>query len=355
MKCDEGLIGSTLGLSSPSCSQKCIAGYFCPQASTHPRECGSAQFYCPQGSANPTKVNNGFYSTGSQSPKTQPSQTISPPGYYAVSGTKYQCPAGTFGSVTGLSTPNCEGFCLTGFHCPTGSISPKQKICGGPDFFCPSASTPHQVQKGYYTSKVEDVCPPGQWREFNTSYPSTLSAIPTTSITSSCRLCEAGNYKVESGNDRSLCLPCPKYSSRSSKNRLSCECFRTDEGDTPEYLHFDFATGKCVSVTKSFITTDDIFSPGTHITQLDEFLCEVGFICVDGIRHPCPSGFYCDSPGLSEVSGECTAGYYCEEGSSTSTQVQCGGIYVFCPKVHNEICACLLVVHLINRKPFTGV
>mmetsp|Transcript_22127 Transcript_22127/g.33207 ORF Transcript_22127/g.33207 Transcript_22127/m.33207 type:complete len:730 (-) Transcript_22127:1298-3487(-) len=332
-KCDEGLVGSVLGLSSSDCSQICPAGYFCPQASVNPRECGSAEYYCPEGSKLPTKVDEGFYSTGSQSPTTRKFQKISPAGYYAVNGTMHQCPSGTFGSIAGLSTPHCEGYCSAGFYCPIASTSPKQKVCGGPDVYCTANSThPQQVQRGYYTSKVEDLCPPGQWREYNTSYPSTMSAISTTSITSSCRMCDEGTYKVESGNDRNLCLPCPKYSSRSNKDRLSCHCYRTDEGDIPETLHFDRANGKCVSVSETFISTDNIFPSGTHMTQSSEFLCEVGFICVDGVRYPCPAGFYCDSLGLTEVSGECKAGYYCEEGSSSSTAMPCGRIDVFCPK-----------------------
>jgi hypothetical protein len=47
----------------------------------------------------------------------------------------------------------------------------------------------------------------------------------------------------------------------------------------------------------------------------------------------CPVGRYGSTFGLSTswCSGYCTAGYYCPEGSTSATQVECGGPDVFCP------------------------
>jgi len=39
------------------------------------------------------------------------------------------CPAGRFGSSTGLSSPECDGPCLHGYYCPPGSTSPDAFRC----------------------------------------------------------------------------------------------------------------------------------------------------------------------------------------------------------------------------------
>jgi hypothetical protein len=63
-------------------------------------------------------------------------------------------------------------------------------------------------------------------------------------------------------------------------------------------------------------------------------VCELGFFCEDGVRTPCPSGFYGDAVKLlnSSCSGYCDAGYYCPLGSIERTSNQCGGSNVFCPQ-----------------------
>lgn len=62
--------GGTFGnpgalLTTAACSGQCVAGYFCPQASTSstPFQCGGVDKYCPQGSGAPTPVPAGFFST----------------------------------------------------------------------------------------------------------------------------------------------------------------------------------------------------------------------------------------------------------------------------------------------------
>ena len=61
--CPSGRYGSTYGLSTPSCSGYCSAGYYCPEGSQHfnQSECGSPDKFCPPGSPIPQIANIGYY------------------------------------------------------------------------------------------------------------------------------------------------------------------------------------------------------------------------------------------------------------------------------------------------------
>ena len=67
-------------------------------------------------------------------------QELSPPGSYADQGLLFVCPAGRYGATHGLSSPRCSGVCTPGFYCPAGSISPRQRACGGASVVCPAGS-----------------------------------------------------------------------------------------------------------------------------------------------------------------------------------------------------------------------
>lgn len=61
--------------------------------------------------------------------------------------------------------------------------------------------------------------------------------------------------------------------------------------------------------------------------------CEEGSYCINGIKTPCPAGFYGDRSRLntSECGGLCPAGFYCPIGTVRSTSFPCGGSNVYCP------------------------
>ncbi|RYH10771.1 hypothetical protein EON65_39170, partial [archaeon] len=61
--------------------------------------------------------------------------------------------------------------------------------------------------------------------------------------------------------------------------------------------------------------------------------CEPGFHCNNGVKSPCPAGFYGDRPGLnsSMCSGQCAAGYFCLEGTVHYSSRPCGNSSVYCP------------------------
>jgi hypothetical protein len=57
--------------------------------------------------------------------------SAAPAGSYALTGASGPtlCPAGTFGSSTGLSTPSCSGQCTSNYWCAAGSITSTQYAC----------------------------------------------------------------------------------------------------------------------------------------------------------------------------------------------------------------------------------
>lgn len=66
---------------------------------------------------------------------------------------------------------------------------------------------------------------------------------------------------------------------------------------------------------------------GAPVTsQTAEVLCEPGFWCEAGVRHPCEAGSFGDAFGAtgSTCSGYCSPGFVCREGSVSPRQEPCG-------------------------------
>ena len=151
--CSVGRYGTRVGVESTfaSCEGPCDAGYWCEVASPSPRQhaCGNNSWFCPIGSAAPIPAARGMYTVSAHAdrkvsgakaqldaahgassyrdlagelrsgnfewdtnnltaPNTRPSgvgnttrvaQRPCEPGYFCSRGTRYQCPAGTFGNV----------------------------------------------------------------------------------------------------------------------------------------------------------------------------------------------------------------------------------------------------------------
>ena len=74
--------------------------------------CGNDSYYCPPGSSEPTVVDPGFYATGSLGARS--GQALCLVGHYCIAGSLIACPSGTFGNVTGLTSPACSGRCDDG-------------------------------------------------------------------------------------------------------------------------------------------------------------------------------------------------------------------------------------------------
>jgi hypothetical protein len=160
--CAPGTYGDSVGLFHHSCSGTCHAGFFCPLASTSAREieCGHAGVYCGGGDGTANPVDDGQYTVGTgftsghphehqQVPErvsnsTSVGQMTCEPGNYCAGGIKRQCPAGTFGTSTGLTTANCDGLCERGFFCPPGSTSKQQLACGEAFAYSDAINTFHE-------------------------------------------------------------------------------------------------------------------------------------------------------------------------------------------------------------------
>ena len=86
-------------------------------------------------------MSEGYFSGPVDSPVTQrESQEVCPKGSYCIGGVKELCPAGKYGSETGLTTATCSGECSAGYYCPAGSINNRANECGSVDKYCPAGS-----------------------------------------------------------------------------------------------------------------------------------------------------------------------------------------------------------------------
>ncbi|KAE9188581.1 hypothetical protein PF004_g22461 [Phytophthora fragariae] len=156
--CPAGRYGDKSSETSSLCAGLCTRGYYCPKGSTSPtqRECGADGLICRTGSPEPQLIQVGYYSIGITN-TTRFFQRPCEPGYFCIDGIKYQCPAGTFGATSGLSTAACSGLCAPGYFCPSypspPSISRTQNECGNSSVYCPegTGNEPNSVTSGYYS------------------------------------------------------------------------------------------------------------------------------------------------------------------------------------------------------------
>ena len=220
--------------------------------------------------------------------------------------------------------------------------------CGGDEFICPPASAaPVAVHSGYFTTRAwEEGCKPGTWRNFSLSIDYSLpgpSVLKTEKLTPPCELCPEGTYKSTRGDELYQCLACPPESA-ATPDRTSCVCDRPLSGEplqSDEVLVFNLTTSVCEIVSAETIVVEGIgWSLNTSVTRFEEFVCEVGNYCRDGVQYPCPAGRYivrlqlffieCRYGQLERETnplceGICPAGYYCPVGTSYPFVKPCGG------------------------------
>jgi hypothetical protein len=162
--CPGGQFGAAIGLSSATCSGPCPVGRYSTTG-----KCVS----CPQGTfgnvtalASPACAGTCMGGAGRfcAEGETTAQGSVCPIGRYSVapggSGSCSECPAGTWGSVTGLTSASCSGMCPLGYFSPLGA----------------SACT---------------ACPLGKFSDVTGA--------------SNCSLCPAGTYGAVTGLSSSTC------------------------------------------------------------------------------------------------------------------------------------------------------
>ncbi|KAL3656443.1 hypothetical protein V7S43_018668 [Phytophthora oleae] len=361
--CPAGSFGSKAGLTTSECSGPCAAGYYCPQGSIVAQAvaCASSSTFCPKGSALPTTTDRGYCAVAVDSAGGVRwySQRKAKPGEFAWRGTCYPCPAGTYGDEEMETRPTCSGSCTAGYYCPQGSSSPTQRQCGSAAVYCPEASKePWKVLKGYYTSltvlaiapneTTAPGCEPGEYRDYSTTISAFMDVVTGRSPVivdygdssfpvAQCVSCPDGTFKPGTGDAFELCQLCPEYTTVSTNDRRSCSCFRLAGGDSFDgsafALYFEQETLTCELVPKALVETIGDTTSDSIYTRSEQFPCERGFLCSDGVRSPCPAGYYGD--GSLETrptcSGVCSPGFYCPLASTNSSAHVCGDPNVFCP------------------------
>ena len=316
--CPSGRYGSTRGLSSPFCSGPCAAGFICPRGSFRSTQqvCGfgianPSSVFCPTGvstgSFTPTPVSKGHYTIGGSDTlnTTRSNETICPIGHYCEEGKMIRCPAGRYGSTTGLNNASCSGACAEGYFCPSGSIDAQQVRCGSDR----GVRSPCKI---YPDGRTAQDFRTGEMR------------------------CEVGHGAEDSGHRKTL--------HDFGGGWETVVHHKTEEytGMVPRQYHYHTSfhtrsrtrfTGHPASVfcpTGSEVPTSvkvGYYTSGgnntDNKTRVTQIKCEPGFFCEDGMKFRCPPGHYGKEFGLAteKCSGYCPAGFYCPW--NTSTPIEC--------------------------------
>jgi len=294
----------------------CPAGYYCPTGTAADKKFPCEPGYkCPGGSNNqvlcednkyqPLPVQGGcldcparFFckntdATDSVWPK------ICPIGKYCPAATQpIDCPAGTFGPVTGLAMESECYSCLPGKMCLTAGLTEAVTPCAA-GYYCKLG-----VKTNPPTGATGDICPAGHYCPAGT-----ITPIP----------CPPGTYNNNQGESAdTACKACDA--------RYYCP-YRGGVGTTTYKIGID----------SSFYCAPGYLCLGgsTTPTPTDGTkgkMCDVGKYCIAGATaetpcdpfsfnpykgqgscFPCPAGKYCPTSGLSTYES-CPIGHYCPGG-----------------------------------------
>ena len=112
MECPAGRYGSSPSIASPSCEGPCRVGFWCGTGSITPSEHAcptTGLFFCPEGTTKgPIEMKKGTYSN------QRKENVLCTPGHYCMEGRQIPCPAGRWGSSSGLADSGCDGPCSPG-------------------------------------------------------------------------------------------------------------------------------------------------------------------------------------------------------------------------------------------------
>ncbi|RYG51836.1 hypothetical protein EON66_10330 [archaeon] len=118
VQCPARYYGATYGLTTSTCSGKCMAGYYCPIGSTSNRQvpCGAVNRYCQAGVATYVTVSTSYYTTPTTAPPTLRTYRASCPSYRSCSNGEIQ-PGVSFGSTCPAGVTTTQVADCTCVHC----------------------------------------------------------------------------------------------------------------------------------------------------------------------------------------------------------------------------------------------
>jgi hypothetical protein len=214
------------------------------------------------------------------------------------------------------------------------------RYCGGDDVFCPPFSlAPIRVHSGFYTTDyLYEQCSPGYFRNLTfllrSNAPGGTSPIVTEQPRWPCELCPNGTYKAIAGNEFELCLPCDLAQSQSAPHRRTCDCLTVVAPGYSSY--FNITSSRCQRVVTSEIFLYDAsqWHTNTSLTRYQQFPCDAGHYCADGLRYKCPPGRYgaLTQETRALCQGVCTRGYFCLQSSTSPMSYPCGSADFICPE-----------------------
>ncbi|OQR97987.1 hypothetical protein THRCLA_06800 [Thraustotheca clavata] len=230
------------------------------------------------------------------------------------------CPAGTFGSMPGLTTCHCSGLCTAGFFCPMGSTISTQQMCGGPNYFCPKGTSSRiVVSVGYYTVSSSD---PGTGLDDSVEYGIAARA-------NAQFICDPGYYC-----NRGIRYACPAgtYGNNTGLTTATCTSI------CPPGFYCPLAS------ILPLACPPGVYGATTGLaTPKCSGLCPIANYCLLNtvIPEPCPAGLLGNYTGLTTkacsptctlsscLPSHCPPGYFCPLGSTMPQP--CGGVGVYCP------------------------
>ncbi|XP_032305021.1 zonadhesin-like isoform X2 [Coturnix japonica] len=309
MLCPSGHYCSSAALTAPS--GRCSAGYYCLAGASSPSppdawETGGpcpVSHFCPEGASFPLACHAGTYNNltrqaacfpcaaGYYCPENTTSYSVNPcpAGFYCPKGTRFAtefpCPRGYFNPDPMTQSLDSCLPCPPGHYCGKENLTAPSGECDA-GWFCISAA---------WTSQPFDL----------DNYTSANCLCPATATGGKCT---AGFYCPKGSSEPLPCHP-GFYCNASGLSMPSGEC-------TAGF----YCKGGAVLPNPTDDVTGNICPVGSYCTagSAEPKLCPAGtFSSLPGRRtlsecQPCPSGFYCEGPGLSAPTGECWEGYYCD-------------------------------------------
>ena len=264
-------------------------GRSAPVNSTRPSPCPPGRFCGSAGMSAPgDECDPGYFCSGGASNATE---EVCPAGSFCLKGSSLPapCPTGSFSSTSAASS--CDE-CARGSTCPLRGQSLETPCTAG--FYCPSL--------GATTDRnIDNLCEPGFYCPEGVS---------------DQKPCPSGRYQDEAGQSECKKCPagyfCPNMAYGGSgryegKGSGSGSAGARDDGGVSDYTLYPCSEGGyCPAGTAfdgQFLCPNGTFSNHSMLTHLSE--CEA-----------CSPGRYCNSSGLTAISGLCSEGYYCMSGAS---------------------------------------